>query len=152
MPFRHNFPQFFDELRADIQQWNGIKEDTIKEIAIQALADLQTLSPVDTGLYRGSHDLTISSPSAFTRTDIDAGNKGRSEAEEQINKAIARLQAVEGENMNGLRIFITNNLQYATPIEFGSSMQAPEGVYALAQQRAEANFAKAIAQDRGKEL
>lgn len=122
------------------------------EVAIQALADAQTISPVDTGLYRAAHDLTINEPSSFqpstTSTVTDTGIPPPAVAPrgetvpEQLDLAQSRLDGARSTFTGSMSIFLTNNLQYAWALENGHSQQAPQGVYGIVRQRAIENFKK----------
>jgi hypothetical protein len=104
------------------------------------------MSPVDKGLYRASHTLTIYEPSAAAPYGEDAtGGKMAKEAGEQMQKALATLADGLKIPNKGLSVFITNNLTYASALEHGSSLQAPAGVYALVEKLAEHYIKKAEA-------
>jgi hypothetical protein len=136
---------------------------TAAEVGLQALADAQTISPVDTGLYRAAHDLTINEPSGYDpTTDSSLAAKAAAagiplsvamasastasaaspnlDPQAQIGKALERLEAGRASFTGTMTIFLTNNLQYAWALENGSSQQAPEGVYGIVRQRAVANL------------
>lgn len=135
-----NAPEVIAALSREFNRIALDKARLAKEIAIQALADLQTLSPVDTGRYRGAHDLTISEPSTVAPVSV------RKE-EEAIIEAQSRLGAFRTIPQNGVDIYIGNNLVYAWPIENGHSGQAPQGVYSVAHSRARENIRKAASDD-----
>jgi hypothetical protein len=127
---------------------------TAAEVGIQALADAQTISPVDTGLYRAAHDLTINEPSGYDpSTAATVAEKAAAAGipqpaiapkgevvPEQIEKAVARLEAGRASFQGAMTIFLTNNLNYAWALENGHSSQAPDGVYGTVRQRAIANL------------
>jgi hypothetical protein len=116
--------------------WKG-RTTTIRTIALQVPADLQTMSPVDTGLYRASHTLTLGAPSDAPPYG-EEGGKGKmaKEAAEALDKAHQTLSGITKIPKGGLKVFITNNLAYAEALEHGHSLQAPSGVYALANRLA----------------
>lgn len=128
------------------------------EVAIQALADAQTISPVDTGLYRAAHDLTINEPSGYNpSTAASAASKAHAaglpapaagvagsllDPSTQTATAASRLESFRSQFKGTMTIFLTNNLQYAWALENGHSQQAPHGVYGIVRQRAIENFKK----------
>lgn len=109
----------------------------VRKVALTALSKLQELSPVDTGLYRGSHQLSIGQPVAAP--DGGSSPEGRI-AEAQT--ALASIQKLSGT----VSIYLSNPLPYATNLETGSSLQAPDGVYAIVRDQIPGIVKDAIAE------
>lgn len=109
----------------------------VRKVSLTALAELQTISPVDTGLYRGSHQLSIGQAAA--------GPDGASSPEARVAEAEAELRSIK--KFSGkVSIYLSNPLPYATNLEAGSSLQAPDGVYAIVRDRIPGIVKDAIAE------
>lgn len=91
---------------------------TEREIIIEIGRSVIKMSPVDTGLFRNNWNFSISTLDLNT-TD---------EADQSGGKAIARLIDGAIEFQAGQTAYITNNLPYAIPLEYGHSDQAPGGM------------------------
>jgi hypothetical protein len=120
-------------------------DQIVYPVALQLILDAQRISPVDTGLYRSAHDLTINETSTLhagkTAPEIfEAGTM--TDQQTQIDLAISRLDGARESFKGTISIFLTNNLQYAWALENGHSQQAPQGVYGIVRQRAIENFKK----------
>ena len=98
-------------------------DDFSKKVAGEMLGQVVTRSPVDSGAYRGNHRVGVNS------VDTTA-DKSQTE-NTAIQRGVATIQAGGG---IGKIVYISNSLPYATKIEFGHSMQAPNSVYALSFQ------------------
>lgn len=105
----------------DPASFAGVAEDDlltmVRIITLDAFGMIITMSPVDTGRYRGNHRLTIGSPS-----DATTGNTGLSNQTE-AQSDIAAL------HVPYTTVYIQNGLPYAEVLENGSSTQAPAGIY-----------------------
>lgn len=75
-------------------------------------------SPVDTGRFRNNWFASFGSPSSKTTGSADKSG----------SKAMAATQAAIGELQAGQTFYLTNNLPYSLPLEYGSSKQAPNGM------------------------
>lgn len=98
-------------------------DDFSKKVAGEMLQQVVTRSPVDSGAFRGNHRVGVGS------VDTTA-DKSQTE-NNALQKGLATIQSGGG---LGKIVHISNSLPYATKIEFGHSMQAPNGVYALSFQ------------------
>jgi len=141
MGLNHNFQGFFQNIQAKLDKFSQAKQDVAKRVAIQCLADLQQGSPVDYGRYRAAHTLTIMEPSSFippeTTKQEESGHiqgtpigEYTQLAQQQVNDANQKLGEIKVKH--GLKIFITNNVDYAQYIEDGSYTNkegAPQQVY-----------------------
>jgi hypothetical protein len=116
----------------------------IRKVVLQAHADAIALSPVDTGLYRANHAVTIGQPlSAPIQPASDKGAGGLIDDGARAAEARATMEGVQ-EIRGSMTIFLSNALPYAASIEDGSSQQAPAGVYAVVAERARFNLIEAI--------
>ena len=88
-------------------------------MAITLLNNLQLISPVKEGTYRGNHTVSFGSPDYRYTENKD----GMSLAFSAINSLTPSALPV---------VYIQNNLPYAERLENGWSKQAPSGIYSLA--------------------
>lgn len=94
-----------------------------KKIALEALRRIVLKTPVDTGRARGNWQVTIDinpgeinlSPDLLDPTGAFTINEGSGSINEEVKEI-------------GQVIYITNNLVYILPLEFGHSNQAPAGM------------------------
>lgn len=94
----------------------------VQKIAIDALSDIITITPVDFGRARSNWFVTVGTD-VLLETTLELDKTGE--------KAIARGKAVLANyaNAEGLPpITIYNNLVYINELENGSSRQAPNGM------------------------
>lgn len=92
--------QFIDEVEKKL---NSVLNTAIAN----TINNVQALSPVDTGRYRGSHHISVGSPS------------GAMSGATSLRLAIGQYE----------RVFIQTNVPYCIRLENGWSKQAPSGVY-----------------------
>ncbi len=156
MPLNYN-KGFFHNVQGRVDKFSKAKQQVAKGVAIQCLADLQQESPVDYGRYRAGHTLTIMEPSSFTPPKVTKGEEqghtqgdmlGKFNAlvEKQITDAASKLGEIRVRH--GLKIYITNNLDYAQYIEDGSYTDkpgAPKQVYGTVAARYDRILAQEIA-------
>ena len=93
-----------------------------KVIAIKALRGIVLKTPVDTGRARGNWIVTINVPAEDVIEDRD--KRGGT----TLRKGVAE---IGGLDLPFQIIFITNNLEYISFLEEGSSDKAPEGMVAV---------------------
>lgn len=147
---KSNFHKFFESVLKDEKKFDEKAVGIVKTVAIQALSDLQRMSPVDFGRYRAGHILSIDIPSGESpeaptvqeqkahRTGSPAGKYVKKTMENQAN-ATDLLDGIK-RFIGTLSIFITNNLNYAMFIELGTYSKdpnAPKKLYEKARQLAE---------------
>jgi hypothetical protein len=140
MASSHNFNAAYASFSHLVAGTEEKKGEIVRALALTTLSDLQFLSPVDTGRYRSSHDLTIDRASDFHPVDpvVPDGEKPKyspAAAGSQLAVGDQRLRAVKRLPPR-LRIYISTNVVYANALEHGHSMQAPAGVYWIARIRA----------------
>lgn len=94
--------------------------DMMKTITLDAFGMIVTMSPVDTGAFRGNNRVTVGKPSnAYDLQSTSQANQSEG------NSEIASI------SVPYTTVYIQNNLPYAGALENGSSQQAPAGIYAL---------------------
>lgn len=105
-----------------INRWVEETEEDVKSI-LQTIVfrigrELVTLSPVDTGRFKGNWQLTIGSPatSSLIRYDQSGGI------------TLGDMQRVVRTLTPGQVAYIQNTVEYGYDLEYGSSNQAPDGV------------------------
>lgn len=114
-------------------------ERFVREVAVQALADAQRISPVDTGLYRSAHYLTLRRPGyaaqgAGTARQFVGRRSSRTAA---TIEAVATAEAREG---GAFSVHLVNPLIYAWKLEDGHSLKAPSGIYTIVRTLAAARL------------
>jgi len=92
---------------------NTKASQVIRKIILDGMTRLIRQSPVDTGRFKANWSTSIGSIAPGT-TDSTKENISRS------TKGISTYQI-------GQTAFLHNNLEYAIPLEYGSSQQAPSG-------------------------
>lgn len=147
MLMTNNFNGWVNNIQDKLLRFSQKKREVVIGIAIQCLADLQQESPVDYGRYRAAHTLSIMEPSSFIPPDVSVGEKqGHIQGQQlgkysqlaqgQVNDALVKMSNIVVKN--GLKIYITNNLDYAQYIEDGSysnDPQAPKQIYGIVSLR-----------------
>lgn len=101
-----------------VEKAKGAIQATEREIIIEIGNSVITMSPVDTGRFRNNWNFSINTPDLSTTEEVDPSGA----------KATARLVDGAIEFQAGQTAYITNNLPYAIPLEYGHSDQAPEGM------------------------
>ncbi|MCY1042715.1 HK97 gp10 family phage protein [Corallococcus sp. bb12-1] len=110
--------RFSKQVEAFAQAAKGRANEVVRKTALGILANVVTVSPVDTGRFRGNWQVGIGDRPAGT---VDTEDKDGGAV---ISREGAKLEGVEV----GETLFITNNLPYARRLEFGHSQQAPKGM------------------------
>jgi len=92
-----------------------------RAIALQALTGVIERSPVDSGAFRGNHQVSVNvvDPSFDTMNVDKSGEAALAAGTGKIGGARSPYQI----------IYIQNNLPYSERLEDGYSGQAPQGVY-----------------------
>lgn len=112
-----------------------------RAVAIQALINVVTATPVDTGRARsnwlvgdGSADRTVREAAVEPGTKGSTGGQNTTAA---IREGTDKLNAAKSNTL-----YISNNLPYIVPLNEGSSAQAPAGFVETAVQAAHTAVAK----------
>lgn len=106
-------------------QAKGAVDVSLREIIVKIGMSLISMSPVDTGRFRGNWQFSIGAPAGGTLDALDPTGE----------QATARLVGDSIEFRAGTTAFIVNNLPYAIPLEYGHSDQAPGGMVRITQAR-----------------
>lgn len=93
-------------------------QKAVRHYSLTLFSNVVYRSPVDTGRFRGNWQCSIGVPITSV---LDSKDKSGSET-------LAKVRAVVETMEVGQTIYLTNNLSYAIPLEYGSSAQAPSGV------------------------
>jgi hypothetical protein len=105
-----------------INQWTnkvkGEADTACRRIVYEMFSRIIYRSPVDTGLFRGNWVATVGS---IPVEKLEVYDKDAS-------IAMARLEEASDAFKAGVRIYLTNNLEYARRLEYGWSKQAPNGM------------------------
>ena len=97
---------------------NEIAPLFVRKIALDLLGRLTKKSPVDTGRFLANWMVGIGSPDETT-------------TESTTNDAMERGAAVLTAYTSLQKVYISNNLPYATALEHGHSQKAPHGMVAV---------------------
>ena len=134
---------FAADIRKFVEKTKISMDVIIRKVALDAFRGVMMMSPVDTGRFRGNWNVGINrinsrvftpqegpvQPSGALPTPGDIGLSGAGD----LNKA--KITDV---------IYITNNLPYAIPLEYGHSKQAPNGVLGVTFERVISNLRSAV--------
>lgn len=109
--FELDIQKFVDKAKGNIDL-------VIRKIALDLFRRVIMKSPVDTGRFKGNWQVAIGSiPAGVLAIDDKSGSATIS----KMTAAVLGLKA-------GQVIYLVNNLEYARPLEYGHSKQAPAGV------------------------
>tara|TARA_Y100000310_G_C20704101_1_gene833183 strand:- start:9721 stop:10110 length:390 start_codon:yes stop_codon:yes gene_type:complete len=103
--FTADLGRFADKVDLDLGQFR-------RRVTLGLKEKIERRTPVDTGRLRGSWAVSDASPSSFVNPEGNAG--------------IGPVEATFTEPYQSS--FVTSNLAYALPIEYGHSQQAPQGM------------------------
>lgn len=127
---------FLDVINRWVEETETKVDDVLQTIAIKIGEMVVTLSPVDTGRFRGNWQMSIDSPasSSLLRTDQDG------------HATIAAIASVANSFTAGQMAYIQNHVLYGNDIEYGLyngptekvtdegfSRQAPAGVVRITE-------------------
>ena len=129
-------PQVFAlELRKLIEKAKVAPELVVRKATLDIHSSVVDMSPVDTGRFKGNWNIAYGSPDLTVTTNLDpSGSDAKS-------KALAAAASY-----NGQSVYITNNLPYAIPLEYGHSGQAPQGMVRVTVARWNEHVARAVAE------
>lgn len=110
--------EFMDVISEWIEETETKIDDVLQTIVIQVGKSVVTLSPVDTGLFRGNWQLTVGEGSTASKLRYDQeGDETLAEIAKKANSFTA-----------GQVAYIQNHVLYGYDLEYGYSNQAPEGI------------------------
>lgn len=108
---------FADTIDKWVEETETKLDQVLRTVVIMVGRSLVTLSPVDTGLFRGNWQLTYTgTDSPITRLD------------ETGSATLADLTAKANRFTAGQIAYIQNHIFYGYDLEYGSSAQAPRGM------------------------
>lgn len=94
----------------------------VKKIAFESFKRIILRTPVDTGRARANWGVAIGKPR--TGMFVESSDKSGGGT---INAAMSGVEQFVAAGADG-SIFLTNNVPYIGPLEYGSSKQAPQGM------------------------
>lgn len=110
---------FASDLKRFQKKFDRATNEVISGVETALFSAVILDTPVDTGRLRANWQVSVNLPaSAQTLSENDPTGQG------VIAKTSGFVETLRG----GRETFLTNNLAYAVPIEFGYSSQAPEGM------------------------
>ena len=109
---------FAESLAAFAEQTKEAIDDVFREVVIEIGTAVISLSPVDTGRFKGNWQFTVGTPSNQSLDTLDKAG----------HETIAALVAAASTLEAGQVAYIVNNLVYGVPLEYGHSDQAPAGM------------------------
>lgn len=136
MARKNNLSQFEKELDAEVDETVRKFLQLHKAVALYAYRRIIDRSPVCTGRYRGSHTLSVGTMDETVKPASASAECDQSIRAPSLGEAQLKLVRLEPFSV----IWIVNALPYAEALEFGSSKQAPEGIYDVALTDTEARF------------
>lgn len=116
-----------------IGEVEGALGERQKKMVLFALQQLILHSPVQDGAYRSSHFVTVDRRNNIRQPGVPGGNP-----EMAIQEAESVLDQASGKPFK--RVYIQTNIPYGLRIEQGWSGQAPQGVYAIAENNTREQF------------
>lgn len=136
---------FSTSINAFVKRTKVRADLVVRKLAMEALQGVVQMSPVDTGRFRGSWRVGLNQVDGSTSVAIGeqsvAGSKYR-----KANGSQATAQALSAGSPQiaaakwGDTVYITNNVEYAEPLERGHSKQAPAGMLRVTFERLKAGL------------
>jgi serine protease inhibitor len=116
---------FLDTINGWIEETESRIDETLQTIVLKIGETVVTLSPVDTGRFKGNWQLGIDQTTSESLIRYDQeGFATLSEMAQKVNSFTA-----------GQIAYIQNHVLYGYDLEYGSSKQAPDGVVRITAQR-----------------
>lgn len=116
---------FLDTINEWIENVETNIEDVLQTVTFMIGKELVVISPVDTGLFRGNWQMTIGGVSTHSLIRYDTTGA----------QSISDMQRTVRTFTPGQVAYIQNNLTYGYDLEYGSSMQAPNGMVRITEAR-----------------
>lgn len=116
---------FMDAINTWIEETEQKIDDALQTIVLKLGETVVTLSPVDTGRFKGNWQLSIDSTTSASllRQDPD-GYATLADMAKKVNSFTA-----------GQIAYLQNHVLYGHDLEYGSSKQAPDGVVRITAMR-----------------
>lgn len=121
---------FMDVINRWVEDTETAIDETLRTIVMKIGESVVTLSPVDTGRFKGNWQLTIDTESSFSLVTED----------KEGNATLAKMASVVNSFNAGQIAYIQNNVLYGYDLEYGYSRQAPDGMVRVT----EARFARIV--------
>lgn len=120
------------------EQAKGAIDTVFREVIIEIGSSVITMSPVDTGRFKGNWQYSINSPAQGTLDRLDP------------NGTAAHAELVDGalQFKAGQTAYIVNNLPYAIRLEYGYSDFTPDGMVRVTLERFQDIVEEAIRKHR----
>lgn len=114
---------FMDVINGWIDETEFAINETLQTIVLKIGDSVVSLSPVDTGRFKGNWQLTIdgTSNSSLLRTDVDGF------------VTLADMAATVNSFTAGQVAYIQNHVLYGEDLEYGYSKQAPDGMVRITE-------------------
>lgn len=139
-----NAADFSESLMAMGDYVEGSIEKVVRKACIDLYRAIVERTPVDTGRAKANWMISTAEPD-YTVDDKDGYS---------FNEVVSVIDEHVSEfdfDIHDGTVFITNNLEYISELENGSSDQAPYGMVSLSLAEAEAHFRNALAGLKGVE-
>lgn len=116
---------FMDTITQWIEETEDRIDETLQTIVLKLGETVVTLSPVDTGRFKGNWQLGIdeTTSASLLRMDPD-GFTTLADIAQKVNSFTA-----------GQIAYLQNHVLYGYDLEYGSSQQAPDGIVRITAQR-----------------
>ena len=114
--------------------------DVRKTFAFLIYSSVVKKTPVDTGRARGNWLISVNNSSKANTSRIDKRKTGAEPSETIKQEEKAKLEKAKGDES----IYISNNLEYISALEYGHSKQAPSGMVGVTLANAESYWNKAV--------
>jgi frataxin-like iron-binding protein CyaY len=138
---KSNFNQFMQETQKEIEKLQEKQKTEAKKIILATNNMLLDQSPVDKGLYKHSHTITVNSTSPEISGNISKDKDFKGDIDKKVSENKSVVMNLDFKNND--KIIIQNRVSYANAIENGSSKQHPPFLYSRASKYAKTLISKA---------
>lgn len=114
---------FEDIINQWVEEVEVKTEDILQTSTYLIGKEVVTLSPVDTGLFKGNWQLTIGAPTDHSLVRYD----------EDGTQVLSDMSRVVRTFTPGQIAYIQNTVEYGYDLEYGSSNQAPDGMVRITE-------------------
>lgn len=112
----------------------------VRKVSLDVGMEVVRRSPVDSGRFRGNWQPSIGTALTGELEVLDPQPLGSNPG----SVVMSKLMSTSSSMAVGLTFFFVNNLDYAEDLEYGKSMQAPQGMVTLTVQRWQPLVDKAV--------